>query len=693
MTHLKLRLLIAASATAVLAACTSMGVPGFSENGCRTVYVFTGGGVQPMNSCGMVPREDAAPKTQMALAQPQVETPLVEDADPDAPAVDPARRVEPVTPVSAAAKATAPYQKPLAPYPGANDMIEAGDMSAFMERVRSDYAKKTNAGAWGYVVVDALAANDPAFAQVVLDGMASRRASQWMSANHLRAWVYAFNGNGVDAQTEMTKMRSVLPAATLLGHRALLAEGLGDGAAALAVYEQAPKTFDAPRAEEAEDPTYFARARQFQSQRLLALRQAELLRGLNRNEEAVVLLTRLATAAPDDGYVGDRLAKAKAGQDKRPLRTLPQAMAQALGDEAGLIEEQEAIMAVMAGRGGKIPFNHLLSSMRQSALLLDPNNGEIRVQEVGKLHEQGKFEPALRLAQIGNPPKEMRALLYSTAGLAALELGSPETLEAMTDASLKIDNSAEAKIQAASALTTGNKTTRAVQLVNDALKQGALTPEQQVYGLMTRAQAHSQAGNVMAAVADAQAAKAIQDDETTQQFLASMLVDSPQRPEGLAMMRHMLTEQPDNTGLMNNFGYSLIDGHASNEELDEGFRLLKRAIRLTPDEPNLLDSIGWAYYQYGDFREANRFIEMALEAYEPFAHWELSDHMGDVKWRLGEEEEAKKFWQDSLKAFPPNHNRELIEAKLKSGLTTPAPVRRDTPEVPRDPKRESNSDI
>ena len=52
MTHLKLRLLIAASATAVLAACSSMGVPGFSEGGCRTVYVFTGGGVQPMNSRG-----------------------------------------------------------------------------------------------------------------------------------------------------------------------------------------------------------------------------------------------------------------------------------------------------------------------------------------------------------------------------------------------------------------------------------------------------------------------------------------------------------------------------------------------------------------------------------------------------------------------------------------------------------------
>ena len=194
-------------------------------------------------------------------------------------------------------------------------------------------------------------------------------------------------------------------------------------------------------------------------------------------------------------------------------------------------------------------------------------------------------------------------------------------------------------------------------------------------------------------MSDARAARAIRDDQSTQQFLASLLVDTAERSEGLAIMRHMLTERPDDTGLMNNFGYSLVDGFASKEELDEGFRMLKQAIRLTPDEPNLLDSIGWAYYQYGDFREANRFIEMALEAYEPFAHWELSDHMGDVKWRLGEAEEARKHWRESLTAYPPAESARRLEAKLRDGLTTPAPARRDTPEVPLKPRDEAISDI
>ena len=692
MTHLKLRLILAASASALLAACTSMGVPGFGDaGGCRTVYVFTGGAVHPVNSCGGVPREKATMMAQRSLVAPQS---VNASADPDA-LVDPAAAPAPVvTLASAAAEATAPSEAPLAPYASPNAMIEAADMSAFMERVRHDYSQKQNAGAWGYMIVDALAADDPATAQGALDALNGKKPPEWMSANHLRPWVYAANDRAADAVAEMQKLKRVVPAATLLGHRALLQEGLGDYVAALAVYDEAPDKFDVPDPSEAGTMTYFARARAFNSQRMLALRQSELLRGLNRDGEAVELLTRLLAASPDDAYVENRLQRAKKGEDRWKPRTLKQAMAVALGDEGELIEEQEAIMAAMAGRGAKTPFNHLLSSIRQSALLLDADNGDIRIAESGRLYTQGKFEPALRVAQIGNPRKEQAALLQSTAGLAALELGSPDTMAALVERSLLIDSSADAKISAAGSLTSANKIARALQLIDQAVKQSRLSESQMVFALLARAQAHSQGGNVAEAVTAARAAHALRDDQTTQQVLASMLVDSPpDRAEGLAIMRKLLTDQPDSTSMMNNFGYTLIDTHMTDDELDEGFRLLKQAIRLTPDEPNLLDSIGWAYYQYGDFREANRFIVMALEAYEPFAHWELSEHMGDIQWRLGDQDAARTFWKKSLEAYPPTSNARQIEAKLKDGLTTPAPAKRDTPEVPLAKPTDQVSDI
>jgi tetratricopeptide (TPR) repeat protein len=679
----KTRLMIAAWAAVLLSACAGVGVPGFGDaGGCRTVYVFTGGGVQPMSSCGALPRDTLSTQRAMISAQP------VEDAP-----VDPAAALaRPVTPASTAAVTTAPFDPP-ASYASPNAMIENADMNAFMTRVRSDYASSESAGAWGYMVVDALAADDPATAQSVIDALEGKPPQEWMSGVQLRPWVMAFNGRAEEAKEEMAKLRRALPSATLLGHRALLAEGLGDYAGALAVYGEAPDTFDAPDPSEAGSMTYFARARSFTAQRLLALRQAELLRGLDRDAEAVDLLTRLLAASPQDAYVESRLERAKAGDDRWKPRTLKQAMAMALGDVANLVEEREIITAAMSGRGAKAPFNHLLSSIRQSALLIDPDNGDIRIAEAGKLYEQGKFEPALRIAQIGNPRPEHAALLQSTAGLAALQLGSPETLEAMVERSLRIDNSPDAKVQAASSLISANRIERALQLIDQAMRQARMTDAQRVFALLTRAQAYSQNGDFALAVSDARAARAIRDDAPTQQFLASLLVDTPERQEGLTIMRRMLADSPNDTGLMNNLGYSLVDGYASEEELEEGFRMLKQAIRLTPDEPNLLDSIGWAYYQYGDFREANRFIEMALEAYAPFGHWELSDHMGDVKWRLGEPDEARKYWQEALATYPPAENARRIEAKLKDGLTTPAPARRDTPAVPLNPRDEGTSDI
>jgi tetratricopeptide (TPR) repeat protein len=675
------------AAAALLGACGTVGVPGFGDgaSGCRTVYVFRpNGGVQPISNCGGLPRDTLmAQKAAPAAVSIERAEPLQEGQEAAAP----------VSPVSKAALATKPYDPPTAPYAGANEMLEAADMSAFMGRVRADFAKKQNSGAWGYMIIDSIAANDPATAQLVLDAMSGRPSPEMLSAQHLRPWVYAFNGRSADAQAEMAKLRRLLPGATLLGHRALLAEGLGDTTAALAVYDEAPDKFDAPKPDEVASPGYLARAMAFNGQRMLALRQAELLRAVNREPEAVSLLTELLAAQPNDPYVMQRLERAKAGEDRRPVRNLSQAMALAISDEADLVEERQTIMGMMVGRGGKTPFNHLLSSLRQSSLLLDPDSGEIRIQEVAALYQAGKFEPALRMAQIGNPPKAQGAALASTAGLAALELGSPQTLVAMTDRALAIDSSPEAKIQAAGALTSAGRTDRALVLIDQAIKSGGLSKDQQVFALMSKGQAHLQGGNVAGAVEAGRAARTLRDDEDTKQFLASMLVESPQRPEGLAIMRQMLVDTPDNTGLMNNFGYSLVDNYASQEELDEGFKLLKQAIRLTPDEPNLLDSIGWAYYQFGDFREAKRYIGLALEAYEPFAHWELSDHMGDVLWRLDEKDAARVSWQHSLDAYPPANSRASIEAKLKAGLSTPAPVRRDTPEVPLNKDRNGVSDI
>ena len=656
------------AALGVLGGCAADGLSG--SGGCRTVFIYApsaggGGVVQPVSTCGGLPRE-------------QLQTTLTAAATPGR--------------VSPAAEATRPSSPPESPYPGPSEMLARADMAAFMERVASDYSEDKNSGAWGYAIVDALSGDQIPRAQDILDRMAEKPAPEILSADHLRPWVMAFAGRAETATSDMAKLGRLLPGATLLGHRALLAEGMGDIDGALAVYEEAPDEFAPPDPRTAGTPAFLASAIAFNGQRLLALRQAELLRAAGRGPDAVALLERLAAAAPDDGFVAQRLADARSSKSAPKPRTLRQAMALAIADEADVVEQRQTIMGMMVGRGAKAPFNQLLSSLRQSALLLDPDNGDIRLEEVGSLYRNGYFEAALRVAQAGSPRREQAAQLAISGGLAALQLGSPEALNARVERSLSLEADPQSKLSAASALSEAGRTDRALQLIDQALR-GGLDEDRKLAALLTRGQTHFQGGNVQAAIVSAREARTLADNATTQQFLSSMLVKSPQRPEGLQIMREMMADSPDNTGLMNNFGYSLIDGYASEEELEEGFKMLKQASRLSPDEPNLLDSLGWAYYQYGDFKEAERYLTLAIAAYEPFDHWELHDHMGDIRWRLGEEEAARASWQEAVRARPPAHELPAISSKIASGLTKPAPVRRDTPEVPLERRRGPASDI
>ena len=663
-------LALTTSALALAAGCAQMGVAG--QAGCRTIFVFVpgeggeNGTVAPVSQCDELPRENLDGSALVDLA----------DA---------------TTQISPAARATGPAAGSVS-YDNPNQMLEAADMAAFMSQVRASYEADTNRGAWGYLIVDALAADDVALAQDALDLMEDGPQAGSMGADVLEPWVKAFAGRAESAKRDMGNLGGVLNPPTLVGHLALLAEGLGDTDDALERYAVISETFAPPDPDDMGSPAYLSRALAFNGQRMLAVREAELFRALKRDDDAIALLERLHEAVPDDPFVESRLDRARRKEQRPAVRTLKQAMAQALADEAAAIEERQALMGMMVARTTDTPFNHLTSSIRQSALLLDPDNAGTRLTETGALYQDGFFAAALRLAQLGDVTPLERAELSSAAALAALQLNAPEATTALVDEALRVDDGPDAKLAAANVLVSANVTERAIRLVDEAMTSD-LSENDLMVAMLTKAQAHFQAGRVNEAVALAREALAMDEDDGPKQFLASMLVASEDRSEGIEMMEKMLGEAPGDTGMMNNLGYAKIDNPVDADELDEGFKLLKEASRLTPDEPNLLDSIGWAYYQYGDFTEAEKYLVLALDAYRPFNNWEIHDHMGDIHWRLGKQDAAKESWEAALQAYPPAHERGAIAAKVENGMTEPAPTPRDTPEVPLTRNRGESSEI
>jgi tetratricopeptide (TPR) repeat protein len=186
------------------------------------------------------------------------------------------------------------------------------------------------------------------------------------------------------------------------------------------------------------------------------------------------------------------------------------------------------------------------------------------------------------------------------------------------------------------------------------------------------------------------AALAIDQSVDTRLLYVSILMDDPSGwSDGIGVARALFAEQPDSVLRLNALGYALIQ---RPEGLEEGYRLLWRGFTFGQLDYAVVDSLGWAYYLYGHFDQARALIERARDLSVADPNFEILDHLGDVYWRLGRREDARNAWREALAARPDAIRRRDIDRKLSRGLTTPAPRRRELPEVnlPEGPSQREN---
>ncbi|MBU6464985.1 MAG: tetratricopeptide repeat protein [Bradyrhizobium sp.] len=128
-------------------------------------------------------------------------------------------------------------------------------------------------------------------------------------------------------------------------------------------------------------------------------------------------------------------------------------------------------------------------------------------------------------------------------------------------------------------------------------------------------------------------------------------------------MKKALELQPDQPHVLNYLGYSWID---QGIHLDEGMKMIKRAVDQRPDDGYIVDSLGWAYFRIGNYEEAVKNLERAidLKPEDPT----INDHLGDAYWRVGRTLEAKFQWAHARDLKPEPEELPKIEAKIKNGL-------------------------
>jgi Flp pilus assembly protein TadD len=115
-----------------------------------------------------------------------------------------------------------------------------------------------------------------------------------------------------------------------------------------------------------------------------------------------------------------------------------------------------------------------------------------------------------------------------------------------------------------------------------------------------------------------------------------------------ADLRRVIVLRPNDAQAYNALGYTLAD---RTDRLPEALTLLDKALALAPQDPFILDSVGWAQYRSGNLARAQEYLE---RAYKVRPDPEIAAHLGEVLWARGQRDEAGKLWQTSLQTHPQN---------------------------------------
>jgi tetratricopeptide (TPR) repeat protein len=115
-----------------------------------------------------------------------------------------------------------------------------------------------------------------------------------------------------------------------------------------------------------------------------------------------------------------------------------------------------------------------------------------------------------------------------------------------------------------------------------------------------------------------------------------------------ANLRKLIELKPDHAHAYNALGYTLAD---RSQRLTEARELIEQALTLAPDDPFIMDSMGWVLYRLGRTGEAIDYLQRAY-AVRPDA--EIAAHLGEVLWSVGRHDEARKIWSRALKEHSQN---------------------------------------
>lgn len=357
--------------------------------------------------------------------------------------------------------------------------------------------------------------------------------------------------------------------------------------------------------------------------RRAALARAEILSQLDRNEDAIAMMTEVFGPSLDPALadVADRL---KAGD------RLPFAMVSSVQDGMA-----EVFFTIGAALNGEAADDYTLIYIR-TANFLRPDHIDALLLSAGLLDDLGQYDLSV---------ETYRKVPQNSPDYHAAELGRAEALRraAKPDAAIEV-------------LERLAKDYPTLPLVHSSL--GDLLRQQEDYAA--------------AVVAYDKALELTEEGAGSRWFLLYARGICHERLKqwelAEADFRKALELNPDQPQVLNYLGYSLVE---KREKLDEALSMIERAVAARPDSGYIVDSLGWVLFRLGRYDEAVGHMERAVELMpvDPV----VNDHLGDVYWAVGRAREAEFQWRRALSFIDPEDtdgeaDPERIRRKLEIGL-------------------------
>ncbi|WP_051071636.1 lipopolysaccharide assembly protein LapB [Azoarcus sp. KH32C] len=178
--------------------------------------------------------------------------------------------------------------------------------------------------------------------------------------------------------------------------------------------------------------------------------------------------------------------------------------------------------------------------------------------------------------------------------------------------------------------------------------------------LLAEAQLLRNAGQVENAFQVLDDALAATPSDSDLLYESSMLAESLGKLDLMEdRLRKLISLYPDHAHAYNALGYSLAD---RGIRLDEAQALISHALELTPNDPFILDSMGWVQFRRSDLDGALNNLE---RAYGMRQDPEIAAHLGEVLWSMERRGDASRVWDEALKANPDNAALKEVVQRLR----------------------------